>query len=294
VPAGNVSDKNKPNQPSDLVEPAEPGTFVEQFGRWRLASLIAVGGLGELWRASCDDDVVALKRLHTHLARNDDVRAQFTTEQRLATELPRHANLVHASDAGSVGGRPYVALDLAPGDDLRRILAPPAAEPARGASEPPRVILPRARVRAIVRAATEAARHLHDHGYVHGDINPSNLVVSTDDHVTLVDLGIAREIGGTGVVRGTPAYMAPEQVRGERWTPATDVFALGVVLWELISGVRLFHRGPPWLSLAAVVEAPAPALDDPQVDALVQAALIKDPARRIASAAELAARLRDL
>ncbi len=288
---------------SDEPGAVEPGSATDagarapaMFGRWRLESLIAVGGLGELWRArrdeDSDDDVVALKRLHTHLARNNDVRAQFTTEQRLTTQLPRHANLVHARDAGSVDDRPYVALELAPGEDLRRLLAPPAADPAPDTAAC--VVLPRVRVRAIVLAAAEAARHLHEHGYVHGDINPTNLVVSTADQVTLVDLGIAREIGAAGVVRGTAAYMAPEQVRGERWTPATDVFALGVVLWELIAGTRLFHRGPPWLSLAAVVEAPAPPLDDPRVDALVQAALVKDPARRTASADELAAQLRAL
>src|SRR5204862_3030783 len=127
---------------------------------------------------------------------------------------------------------------------------------------------------------------------VHGDINPGNLVVAIDDHVTLVDLGVAREIGGGGAVRGTPAYMAPEQVRGERWTPATDVFALGVVLWELVAGARLFHRGPPWLSMAAVVEQAAPPLPDAALDAIVQAALHKDPAQRLRSPDELAERLR--
>jgi serine/threonine-protein kinase len=156
----------------------------------------------------------------------------------------------------------------------------------------PRVVLPRARVLAIAIAACDAAAHLHSCGFVHGDINPGNLVVATDDRVTLIDLGIAREIGTGGAVRGTHAYMAPEQVRGEPWTRATDVFAIGVVLWELVAGARLFHRGPPWLSMAAVVEAPAPPLADPALDAIAQAALVKDPARRLASAAELAAHLR--
>ena len=133
---------------------------------------------------------------------------------------------------------------------------------------------------------------------------PSNLVVAVEEAgltpafgaiaSSLVDLGVARAIGEAGSVRGTHAYMAPEQVRGEAWTPATDVFALGIVLWELIAGARLFHRGPPWLSMAAVVEAPVPALRDSALDAIAQAALAKDPAQRIATAAELAARLRAL
>jgi serine/threonine protein kinase len=88
--------------------------------------------------------------------------------------------------------------------------------------------------------------------------------------------------------------MAPEQAKGLAWTPATDVFALGIVLWELIAGARLFHRGPHWLSLAAVVEADVPPLSDPALDAIAQAALVKDPDRRIATARELADRLRAL
>ena len=259
----------------------------EQFGTWWLESLIAVGGLGEIWRGVRGAQVAALKRLHTHLVRNDEVRAQFNVEQRLTTELPRHPNVVHALEAGSTAGRPYIALALAPGEDLRRWLSPTMP----GAPSVPSVILPRARVLAIATAACEAAAHLHAQGVVHGDINPGNLVVSASDQVTLIDLGIARTIGAAGVVRGTHAYMAPEQVRGEAWTPATDVFALGVVLWELVAGARLFHRGPPWLSMAAVVEAPAPALADPSLDAIAQAALAKNPAARIATAAELAARL---
>jgi len=138
-----------------------------------------------------------------------------------------------------------------------------------------------------VRDACAGVAHLHAHGYVHGDVCPGNLLVH-DDHVTLIDLGVARRIGESGTVRGTHAYMAPEQVRGEAWTPATDVFALGVVLWELVSGARLFHRGPPWLTMAAVVEAGVPRLPDPGLDAIAQAALAKDPARRTPSPEALA------
>jgi serine/threonine-protein kinase len=265
----------------------------ERFGSWQLESVIAVGGLGEIWRARRGGDVVAFKRLHSHLVRNDAVRGQFGVEQRLTTELPQHPSVVHGLEAGAIHDRPYIALALAPGEDLRRLLAPPSHKGPRAPSAPPvTVVLPRARVLAIAIAACDAAAHLHAHGYVHGDINPGNLVVATDDHVTLIDLGIARESGRAGVVRGTHAYMAPEQVRGEAWTPATDAFALGIVLWELVAGARLFHRGPHWLSMAAVVEAPAPPLDDPALDAIAQAALAKDPQHRIASAAELADRLR--
>jgi serine/threonine-protein kinase len=304
----------------------------EEFGTWRLASIIAVGGLGEIWRAHRADEVAAVKRLHTHLLRNEAVRAQFALEQRLTTELPRHPSLVHAIEAGAIGDRPYVALEVAPGEDLRRLLAPPGGGEPRDISAPVHVVLPRARVLAVAIAACEAAEHLHGCGYVHGDINPGNLMVAIASHgsagarstpggsaesiashgsagarstpggsaqwiadrVTLIDLGIARAIGEAGAVRGTHAYMAPEQVRGEAWTRATDVFAIGVVLWELAAGARLFHRGPPWLSMAAVVEAPTPPLADPVLDAIAQAALVKDPAARLSTARELADRLHAL
>jgi eukaryotic-like serine/threonine-protein kinase len=264
----------------------------EQFGPWSLESLIAVGGLGEVWRATSTERrfegiTAAVKRLHTHLARNDEAREQFAVEQLLAMSLPRHPGVTRGLEPGVVDGRPYIAFELAPGEDLRRIVTPPAS-PTQAA--PAAVALPRARALSIVRATCDAVEHLHTYGWVHGDVCPGNLIVD-GERVTLIDLGIARKIGEGGVVRGTHAYMAPEQVRGEAWTRATDVFALGVVLWELVTGKRLFHRGPPWLSMAAVVEDAAPPLADSALDAIVQAALAKDPAARISTARELAARL---
>jgi serine/threonine protein kinase len=246
----------------------------DSFAAWTLDSLVAAGGLGEVWRAHRGDTVAALKRLHTHLARNDEALRQFAVEQQLATTLPRHPSVVHGLEAGDVNGRPYVVLELLAGQDLRRLGA-----------------IPRDRALAIVSAACDAAAHLGAAGWVHGDICPANLMVD-GDRAVLIDLGVARAIGEAGAVRGTHAYMAPEQVRGLAWTRATDVFALGVVLWELIAGARLFHRGPPWLSMAAVVEAPAPALPDPSLDAIVQRALAKNPAERIPTAEALADHLR--
>ncbi|MGE0870263.1 MAG: serine/threonine-protein kinase [Kofleriaceae bacterium] len=257
---------------------------METFGTWRLESLIAVGGLGEVWRANREGTTAAVKRLHTHLMRNEQVLAQFATERQLTTTLPHHPHLVHAIDAGDVDGRPFIAMELAPGEDVRRLLAP-APNPRDGSPAP--VVLPRSRAIAIMVAACEALSHLHGHGWVHGDLNPGNVIVDDADHVMVVDLGVARAIGEAGEVRGTHAYMAPEQIRGERWTPATDVFALGVMLWELIANARLFHRGPPWLTMAAVVEAPAPPLADPALDAIARAALDKDPVTRTHSAAQL-------
>ena len=264
------------------------------FGSWQLDALIAVGGLGEVWRARRDNTTAALKRLHTHLARNEEGTRQFAVEQKLATTLPRHRNVVHGLEAGDVEGRPYVVLELIAGEDLRRIVSPPATKTN---ATPAQVVIPHARVVQIVAAACDGVAHLHSAGFVHGDVCPGNLMIETDtsgDRVVLIDLGVARAVGEAGAVRGTHAYMAPEQVKGGAWTRATDVFALGVVLWELIAGARLFHRGPPWLTMAAVVEEEVPPLRDAALDAIAQRALIKDPAQRLQSVDELAALLRAL
>jgi serine/threonine-protein kinase len=149
-----------------------------------------------------------------------------------------------------------------------------------------------------------ALEHLHRAGWVHGDVNPSNILVepgvSSSDagasgfgpvHALLCDFGVARPPGEPGPVRGTHAYMAPEQVRGEPWSAATDVFALGVVLWELAAGTRLFLRGASYLSMAAVIEDLAPPLPDAALDPIVQRALAKDAAARFPTPGELAAAL---
>jgi len=258
----------------------------DSFGTWQLDALVAVGGLGEIWRATRADlsEAVALKRMHTHLLRNDEAREQFAREQELATTLPPHPNVVRGVETGAVVERPYLAMELVPGADLRRQLM---SDPRSGEKASP---FDKQRVITIVRAACDAASHLHANGWVHGDINPSNLVVD-GDQIVLIDLGIARQVGEAGTPRGTHAYMAPEQVRGQAWTPATDVFALGVVLWELSAGTRLFHRGPSYLSMQAVIEHEPPALPDRDLDAIARAALAKDAAQRIATPRELADRL---
>lgn len=266
-----------------------------RFGSWRLEGQIAVGGLGEVWRAvrvgagdGPASEPVALKLLHPHLARVPEACELFANEQRLATGLPAHPGVVRGLEAGEADGRMYLAMELAPGAPLRRLVGTDAADEAGAVI----ARLPRDRVVAIVAAAAEAAAHLHAHGWVHGDLSPGNLIVGEAERVVVVDLGVARPAGAGGPVRGTDAYMAPEQVRGGAWTPAIDVFALGVVLWELAAGARLFHREAPWLSQAAVVEAEPPPLADPALDAIARAALAKDPARRLGDAGELAARLR--
>jgi len=253
----------------------------ERFGPWRVERRVASGALAEVVTARRDGDstAVAVKRLHPHQSRDADVVSLFDGEIRLTRDMAPHPRLVRGLDAGVADGRPWLALGLVDGADLRRRL---------DAGERPAPATALARVLDTC----AAVEHMHGQGWIHGDVNPTNLLVDGAGQVTLCDLGVARRRGEGGPVRGTHAYMAPEQVRGEPWTDATDVFALGVILWELIAGQRLFFRGPTYLTMAAVVDAPAPPLADTALDAIVQRALHKDPAGRIATAAELGALLR--
>jgi serine/threonine-protein kinase len=251
----------------------------ERFGRWRILRRIARGDLAEVSLA--DDgrggDPIALKRLHVHVLGEPEVVELFGAERSIACALPAHPNLVRGLEHGVVDGRPYLAMPYVAGEDVRalRDRGSPLEKVAAG----------------LVRQAALACAHLHQHGWIHGDVGPANLIADGSGRAWLCDFGVTRRIGTAGPVRGTHAYMAPEQVKGEAWSPATDVFALGVMLWELAAGKRLFHRGPSYLTMAAVVEGEVPAIPDAGLDAIARDALVKDPATRLASAAELANRL---
>jgi len=249
----------------------------ERFGPWTLGRRVAVGNFADVTEASRGSDAVALKRLHAHSARDPELRALFVRESRIATSVPPHPGLVRGFEVGEVDGRPWLAMPLIAGADLRRLF-----------DSGTRPIDPR----PLIAEVADALEHLHTAGWIHGDVNPSNILVDPDQHPMLCDYGVARPPGEPGPVRGTHAYMAPEQVRGEPWSAATDVFALGVVLWELAAGARLFLRDATWLTMAAVVEAEPPPLADAALDAIARRALAKDPAARYASGAELAAALR--
>lgn len=245
----------------------------DHAGRWILGEPIAAGELAEVRVGRHGDEAVAIKRLHSHAARDAALRALFTAEAELTCALPPHPHLVRGRAHGADRDRPYLVLDRVDGVDLRGDL---------GVAHPPTAVAAR------LRTAATAVAYLHAQGWIHGDVVPANLIAGPAGLV-LCDLGVARPIGAAGPVRGTAAYMAPEQVRGAAWSPAVDVFALGVIAWELCTGARLFHRGASYLSMAAVVEADAPPLGDPRLGAIVATALAKDPTARPTAAALAAA-----
>ncbi|MBK9519794.1 MAG: serine/threonine protein kinase [Anaeromyxobacter sp.] len=275
------------------------------FGRYQLLEPIASGGMAEVWRARVAgpagvEKEVALKLVRgEHGARSDFAR-MFLEEARLAARLT-HANVVQVFELVEQDGRHAIAMELVRGRDLGRVV-----ERCREVGA--RLGLPRAlhlgvevaRALDYAHRLTEGGRPL---GLVHRDVSPPNVLVSFEGEVKLADFGIARAMSQAGLtdpgtVKGKLAYMAPEQARGEPVDARADVFSLGVVVWELCAGRRLFARESDAATLAAVQgDAPVspPSAWNEQVsgalDAAVLAALRRDPAERTATAGELGAAL---
>ncbi|HEX8909859.1 MAG TPA: serine/threonine-protein kinase, partial [Anaeromyxobacteraceae bacterium] len=268
------------------------------FGKYRLVERVASGGMAEVWRAEAPGaegfvKEVALKLIRgDHDARGDFVR-MFVQEARLACRLS-HANIVQVFDFDQVDGRYYIAMELVRGRTLREVVD-------RCREQGARLGLARAvHVCAEVARALAYAHRLEEGGVpaglVHRDVSPQNVLVSFEGEVKLTDFGIARALGASevtapGTVKGKLAYMAPEQARGEPVDARADVFALGVVLWELCAGRRLFARETDASTLAALLSpeplSPPSAWNEavpPRLDEVALAALARDPALRIPSA----------
>jgi eukaryotic-like serine/threonine-protein kinase len=256
-------------------------------GRYRLERPLGHGGMATVYLARDEelDRPVAIKVLAEHLAGDAAFRDRFLREARLAARLS-HPNVVSVYDAGeSEDGRPFIVMEYVPGMTLAEVgrLAPDEAV-------------------GLVVQACHGLAHAHEAGLVHRDVKPQNLLLRDDGVLKVADFGIARAAETTaltqiGTVLGTAAYLSPEQALGEEVTPATDVYALGAVLYELLTG------RPPYAfdSLADLAakqrEEPitpvrdlAPALS-PQVEDALMRALARNAAYRPPSAGAFAQEL---
>ncbi len=255
-------------------------------GRYELVHRIAGGGMGEVWQGR--DTVlgrdVAVKVLRREYVDDSDFRTRFRAEARHAAALT-HPGIAAVFDYGEAAGTAYLVLELVRGEALSSILA---RDGRLGVD----------RTLDVVAQIARALQAAHDAGVVHRDIKPGNLLVATDGSVKVTDFGIARVTGAapitrTGTVMGTAHYLSPEQAAGQPATPASDLYALGVVAYECLAGTRPFTGDAPvQVALAHLHDNPPPLPPDvpaPVAD-LVGALLAKDPAARPVSAGEVAAR----
>ncbi|MGY1827934.1 protein kinase domain-containing protein [Blastococcus sp. SYSU DS0541] len=251
-------------------------------GRYQLHELIAVGGMGEVWRASDQQlhRTVAVKVLRSEYADDPVFVARFRAEARHAAGLS-HPNIAAVLDYGETTAPDtgehlaYLVMELVEGTSLSARLAEEGSLDTRATL-------------ALLRQAAAGLAEAHRAGVVHRDVKPANILLGPDDTVKLTDFGISWSAGsapitGTGQVVGTAQYMSPEQARGEHVSPASDVYALGLVGYESLTGHPAFDGdNPVTVALKQVQEAPEPLPAElpPDVRALIDAALVKDPDER--------------
>ncbi|HWA76338.1 MAG TPA: protein kinase [Polyangiaceae bacterium] len=264
--------------------------------RYHVEAVIGEGGMGRVYRVRhvLLGKPLALKALRADLASDSEIAQRFIHEARTAASVS-HPGLVQISDFGTLPtGQPYLVMELLEGVPLSSLLR------RHGALSP-------ARAAAIVRKAAEAVQAAHEAGIVHRDLKPDNIHIrETDagDEVRIVDFGLAKVVGGSrltraGVVFGTPHYMSPEQASGESIDPRTDVYAVGVVLYEMLTGRVPFeadtYMGVLTQHIYMKPVPPSARLGHPKgveaLEAVALRCLEKQPARRYASMTELVAAL---
>ena len=259
--------------------------------RYELGELVASGGMADVYRGRDRvlDRPVAIKRLRGAVD-DDAARARFEREGKLLAGFT-HPNAVTVFDALEDDAGPLIVMEYVEGDTVRARLRAVGRLPVADA----------AAVADQVLAALGAA---HARGIVHRDVKPSNVLVTADGHVKLADFGIATmvdtaDLTQAGEVLGTPKYLSPEQAVGERATPQSDIYAVGVLCFEMACGHVPFAGDTPEATLVAHRRAPLPSLrtDCPDVPdwyiAVVERAMAKDPAERYSSAESMQLALRD-
>ncbi|WBB65692.1 serine/threonine-protein kinase [Micromonospora sp. WMMD812] len=257
---------------------------VQLGNRYRLDERIASGGMGDVWRGT--DQVlgrtVAVKSLLPALLDEPGFAERFRGEARTMATI-NHPGVVDVYDFGNDQQIAFLVMEYVEGDALSATLS------RVGRLTP-------ARTMALVAQAADALHAAHEKGIVHRDVKPGNLLVRPNGTLVLTDFGIARsdlvgQLTAAGSVLGTASYIAPEQATGGVATPASDVYALGVVAYQCLAGRRPFEGDNPLeIAMRHVQETPRPLPADipPQVRAVVERAMAKDPAARWPSAAALA------
>jgi tRNA A-37 threonylcarbamoyl transferase component Bud32 len=280
----------------DAPEDADPLVGATLEGSYEITGVLGEGGMGKVYEARhtrLPKKRYAIKILHHELARQPDVVARFQREAEAAAAL-EHPNVVGVYDVNtSADGRPYIVQELISGEELGKYLDR-AGKLAAGDAVP------------IVRQVCRALGAAHARGIVHRDVKPENVLLLGDPaapSVKMVDFGISKvaesgeALTKTGMVMGTPAYMAPEQARGDKVDARADIYAVGAILYRAVTGQKPFEGLDPMATLSAVLceEPPRPRSIAAQIpeglELLIQRAMAKEPGERPSSMEELEAEL---
>src|SRR5215212_11798346 len=263
------------------------GTVVA--GRYQILGRIGSGGMADVYLAQ-DSQLgreVALKVLHRRFARDQQFVERFRREASAAAGL-QHPNVVSVFDRGEYDGTYYIAMEYLPGRTLKEIVRDEAP-------------IDQQRAIALTIQILQAAAFAHRRGVIHRDFKPHNVIVGGDDRLKVTDFGIARagasEMTETGSIMGTAQYLSPEQAQGQRVGAASDLYSIGVIMYELLAG-RVPFTGDSAVSIALKhVSDQPPRLRElrpdvhPRLEQAIGRALVKDPAQRYASADEFIAAL---
>ncbi len=279
--------------------------YPQGFGRYYLTQKIAMGGMAEIFRAKSVgaegfEKVVVIKRILPHFCEDESFVTMFQDEARVAAHL-NHANVVQIFDFDEVEGLYYIAMEYVEGQDLKRVL-----DVGTKVGSP----LSIAQAVYIMIEAGQGLDYAHKRevdgkplNIIHRDISPHNMMVSYNGEVKIMDFGIAKAASRStktrvGTVKGKCAYMSPEQARGKPLDGRSDLFALGVCLWEMLSGKRLFVGDSDFETLNNVLRAEVPSLTEmnsevpPELDAIVLKSLAKDRDERHKDVADFVGELR--
>ena len=285
-------DTRPPDATPSLRSGSAPPSLPAAFGRYRIESLLGRGGMGSVYLAFDTqlDRKVALK-IPKFGPNESDVRERFFREARAAAVL-QHPTLCPVFDVGEWEGVHYLTMAFIDGKPLSHYVRPEKPFPMDQAA-------------GLVRSLAKALQEAHDHGIIHRDLKPANVMIGKRRQPIIMDFGLARRstsqderLTRSGAIMGTPAYMPPEQVNGDvaAMGPCCDIYSLGVMLYELLTGRRPFN-GPLGTLMAQILLDPPPSMTqfrpdiDPALEAICAKALAKKPADRYLSMKDFAAAL---
>ena len=261
------------------------------LGKYQVFERIGRGGMADVYKGRHErlDRTVAIKVLHSHLAEGEDFLARFEREARAVASL-RHPNIVQVYDFDREEEQMYMVMEYIGGGNLKDRLKKARADGN---------FLPLKEVQAILEQVAAALDTAHKEGMLHRDVKPANVMLDEEGHAYLADFGIARIVSttqftATGTLVGTPAYMSPEQGRGESLTPASDLYSLGIILYEMLTNSIPFDADTPLAIIHKQIHDPLPPARDLRADlpaaveGMLEQALAKDASARFDSAAAMA------